>query len=233
MPEAVVLIVPGSASSPSFVERAFAPVIGGRPVRPVSHPSGQAEAVSELVANELRARTVAAVVGVSLGAHAAAIAAAATGWSGGALVLAMPAWTGPAGPVAAATAAAADQIEQRGLTAELSRLQRDYGDDWVTQELVAAWSGMAQDRLVAALRGTSTSRGPDLGELSAVAARSAVVALADDPLHPTEVADAWAAAIPQAVVATIARQAPAADREVFGRAALAALGAPHPFTGLR
>lgn len=224
MPEATVLLVPGSASSPSFVERAFAPVIETQAVRAVTHPSGDAEFVAALLADQLRTRPIAAVIGVSLGAHAAIMAAAQTGWTSGFVVAAMPAWTGPPGSVAAATAAAADLIEQRGLAEELARLQRDFGDDWVTQELLAAWSTMAQPDLVAALRGTSASRGPSEAELAAVRAPTALVALADDPLHPAEVAAHWTRAIRRSAQATVRRQAPGADRTAFGLAALEALG---------
>ena len=50
-----------------------------------------------------------------------------------------------------------------------------------------------------------------------------MVALADDPLHPEAVAHEWAAAIPEAALATVARHAPARDIGVLGLAGRGAL----------
>ena len=52
---------------------------------------------------------------------------------------------------------------------------------------------------------------------------AAVVALADDPLHPAAVAARWAATIPGAALVEVPRDAPRHDRGALGRAAADAL----------
>jgi pimeloyl-ACP methyl ester carboxylesterase len=91
--------------------------------------------------------------------------------------------------------------------------------DWVTAELLAAWPD--RPTLVAELRAAAAAPGPARCELAALTMPSCVLALRDDPLHPLEVARAWAAALPSAQLVELPRQAPAADRSVFGAAVAA------------
>jgi pimeloyl-ACP methyl ester carboxylesterase len=169
------------------------------------------------IAEAAQGHDVVLVAGISLGAHAA-VRWAATGGRPGALLLAMPAWTGEPGPVAGLTASSADEIEQRGRDAVLADISAAAPDDWVGEELRRGWSTFADDELVAALRSAAASPGPTLVELAAIGVPSAVVALRDDPLHPERVAHRWAGAIPGAQLVALGRQAPLADRGALGRA---------------
>jgi hypothetical protein len=166
------------------------------------------------------------VAGISLGAHAVA------SWASHIrtmidLVLVMPAWTGAPDAVAAATAAAADEIERLGVRAVLDRLRADpaTSGDWVLDELGRGWATYDDAALVASLREAGSSPAPTFDELHAVRARTAVVALADDPLHPDRVARAWAGAITCAAIRVVPRTAPATDRGALGRAGAEALEA--------
>jgi pimeloyl-ACP methyl ester carboxylesterase len=224
------LLVPGSASTGDFVARAFAPLLTDvTDLITVADRTGRAAAISgalERAAADVRSRgeQLAAVIGVSIGAHAAALWASGhpKPTDPGLLVLAMPAWTGPPGPTAAFTMAAVERIASRGIAAELADLQRDFGGDWVVTELVAAWSSADESDLLASLSGTATSPAPTLAELAAIRAPTVVLALADDPMHPVEVARTWSTAIPGAALAQVGRFEPARDVGVFGRRTLAA-----------
>lgn len=227
LPEPTAILLPGSAASPDFVLRAFSPLLSNLAV--VAPPVG-ALGDSEEYARWLASRAaqlgdaLRLVIGVSVGAHGAAI------WAGSPqvqqdaavrncrLVLCMPAWSGPAGELAQYTELAADQIEKRGRGSELARLQQDYGDDWVVAELGEAWQRLPTPTLCRSLRATAHSRGPTEAELANIKLPTAVVALLDDPLHPLPVAQYWQHHISDSTLVTVPRHAPATDRSVFGQA---------------
>jgi len=136
------------------------------------------------------------------------------------LLLALPAWTGQPGTVAAATAASADLVERLGTAGALATAGTAV--KWVAAELAAAWPAYGA-RLAASLRAAAASSGPTLAELAAIAVPVGVVTFADDPLHPATVAREWAAALPRAAVRELPLGAPATDRSTLGIATLAAL----------
>jgi hypothetical protein len=138
------------------------------------------------------------------------------------LVLALPAWTGAPGVVAAATAASADLVERLGTAAALAAAGTAVG--WVAAELVAAWPAYG-DGLAAGLRAAAAAPGPTVAELAALPVPAGLVTFADDPLHPAAVAHEWAAAMPRAAVRELPLVAPAADRSILATTALAALAA--------
>lgn len=229
------LVLPGSASSVDFVVRAFAPVLGTASIVAVPTDSGDAAAIAADLARERRhvpagARVL--VVGVSLGAHAAALWAAdlsgsSTGGPGAdRLVLALPAWTGTPDKVAALSAAAADQVLAHGLDHHLRRLAEQFPDDWVAQEVTAAWRGRRTSDVARTLRATSASTAPTIAGLRDIRVPTTVVALAGDPMHPEEVARTWAASIPHARLAVVGRDDPGTDVAVLGRAVIAASEGP-------
>ena len=246
-----VALLPGSGSTGDFMARAFAPVIDSRSAVVVTHASGDARAIAAQLGatyDECAARgtPITCVIGVSIGAHAA-------GWWASTrpskpthptatdhashrqpleLVLAMPAWTGAPDDIAATTAYAAERLATQGVAAELDLLHTQFPDDWVVTELDTAWRTRDPSQLVCSLRGTATSVSPTLDDLAHISIPTCVVALADDPLHPADVARTWAAAIPDATLTTVARAAPAADRAAFGNAVLAAW-AQRPVTEFR
>jgi pimeloyl-ACP methyl ester carboxylesterase len=233
------LIAHGAGSSGEFVRRAFGPPLleagwrlasydlrGHGASSPVTDPDrlGLAEHVADL-------RAVAQVVGatllggVSMGAHAAVLAAVlAAAQPGGApdpvgLLLALPAWTGAPEAVAAANALQAAELSAAGLPVVLERICRDH-PGWVADELAESWPRHDPASFVAVLTALARSTAPTPDELRSVPVPVGLVALADDPMHPAAVAAYWAEAIPAARLVRIPFDAPAADRAVLGRAAL-------------
>jgi hypothetical protein len=220
----------GAGSRPAVARDLLAPAcLGTAAVDSVDARDGVervADRIHEACVSAARAgRPVSLVGGISLGAHAAArwaLEQQSLEQVGPvpALLLVMPAWAGEPGPVAAMTAATADEIEREGSAAVLDRLRRDpaLAGDWVLRELERSWADGDDAGLVRALRLAASSPAPSLDELARVKADVvAVVALADDPLHPEDVARQWADAIPGALLATVPRHAPAAEPGVLGR----------------
>ena len=230
----VAVLLPGTASTGDFVRRAFGPaltafgigVVSGDPPRSGTVPERLA-ALDEAVH---RFRPV-LVGGVSIGAHLAVRWAAARQrdqWSDShrpdGLLLAMPAWTGAPGAIAAASGAAAVEVERDGVPATLRRIQSGAGAwpdaRWVIDELAAAWPAYTAPELAATLRATADSAGPSARELASVPLPCGVAALGDDPLHPVGVARTWAAALPAAGLVETRHAVVGADRASLGRAAL-------------
>lgn len=219
-----MLLAHGAGSSPDVVRRLLAPCLPDDAVVVVPLLVGGAEDSARVLADLAAGREVVLGAGISMGAHALALLAARTGstWP---LVAAMPAWTGAPGDVAAATAVAADELERVGRAAVLDALASDplTRDDWVREELAAGWSAYDDAALVAALRAGASSAAPTAPDLATLRSPTAVVALADDPLHPASVAAEWARSAPVAALRTVARHAPRDDRSALGRAAADAL----------
>lgn len=226
----VALLLHGAGTAPGSALRLLADAVpSGQECIALPHDGdvGHAVAAIERTAYDdaLALRTAG---GISVGAHAvAAWAARATPGLADPpdLVLAMPAWTGAPDPVAALTRASADEIEAGGVDAVLDRLLAEAGGDWVVDELVLSWRGRDAVDLARALRAAAASAAPTADDLARIRARTVVVALADDPLHPVAVAEEWAGAIPGARLAVVAREAPGLHRGALGAAAREVLDA--------
>lgn len=225
------LVLPGSASSVDFLRRAFAPILGTAVIVPVPTDAGDADAIADdlrraRLAVPLGARVL--VVGVSLGAHAAALWAAdlprrpAKAGHADHLVLSLPAWTGPPDAVAALSAAAADQLTDGGLEAHLQRLEEEFPGDWVADEVTRAWRGRSTAEVARTLRATAVSAAPTTAQLRRIQLPTTVLALAGDPMHPESVARTWAASIPCCRLAVVGRHEPGVDVSVLGHAVAAA-----------
>ncbi|MCP2260750.1 Lysophospholipase, alpha-beta hydrolase superfamily [Streptoalloteichus tenebrarius] len=228
----VAVLVPGTGSDAEFVRRAFAGPLAALGFRLVAvSPRPGPRLVDEHLAALDRAALAAGhpvvVGGVSLGAHLAAEWAARNPGSCAGLLLAMPGWTGPAGegddaaPAALAALASAGSVDRLGLEAAL-RAATDGVPDWLAEELDRSWrwhgTGLADS-----LRAAARHPAPDVGTLRRITAPAAVVCCVDDPVHPREVAERWAAALPNAERESITLDALGADRESLGRAAVLAL----------
>jgi pimeloyl-ACP methyl ester carboxylesterase len=215
----VAVLLHGAGSCPETAVRLLGGAVpSGAQVRA---PAWQGSVHDALTALEQALGSDEAVLvgGVSLGAHAAALAAARSG-SRSPLLLVMPAWTGAPGPVALATAAAADDVERRGSAGVLAALAQDpaMADDWVLDELARGWARYDDQSLVLSLRAAASSPAPSRDELRRICAPTAVVALDDDPLHPLDVAQEWADAVPGARLTVVGRHEPHLDRGALGKA---------------
>jgi pimeloyl-ACP methyl ester carboxylesterase len=227
------VVLPGSGSSVEFVTRAFGPPLAAAGYELHALPPGDS-----LPAAVARYRP-ALLGGVSLGAHLVARWAAGRGavshgrtvpadgtpvaaGSVVGLLLALPAWTGAPGAVAAASAYAAGRVESRGTRG--ARAEASAGaEPWVAAELAAAWPGYG-DGLAGTLRAAAATPGPTEDELRRIGVPAGILAFTDDPLHPLAVAERWAALIPRAALSTLALADPAPDRAILGATVLAALG---------
>ncbi len=235
----IALLAHGAGSAPATALRLLGTAVDSG-VSPVAIDArGTVEDVVTRLAAAAAGHDVALAAGLSFGAHAVAH------WSiqGGraeTLLLVMPAWTGPPGPLALLTSLTAADIETRGRDAVLAAIaavtsvprdpvsggsmsEDSLSDDWVLEELRDGWSTYTDAELAAALRSAAASPAPTLEELARLTPLVGVVALADDPLHPEEVARDWARSIARAEVERVERREPAADRGALGRAGRAAL----------
>lgn len=218
----LLILAHGAGSSADFLGRAFPPAACGMATEYLDNRTGEVTDITgQLLAAARRARSVGlspVLGGVSIGAHAAARAGltAAPGLVEG-LVLVMPAWHGPCAPDGP-TALAAAQVAEAGAEGVLRQLLEDplLAGDWVVEELHRAW--LRRPTLAAELAAAARGSAPLPSDLARLRTPTLVIALAEDPVHPLQVADAWAEAIPGARLDIITRQAPTADRAVFGRA---------------
>ncbi|MEU5696965.1 alpha/beta hydrolase [Actinosynnema sp. NPDC020468] len=209
------VLLPGTASDEVFIASVF--------TTPLAHAGVMLEAPpSRSVTARLAALDAAwdgvplLVGGVSLGAHVAASWAVAHPERCAGLLLALPAWTGaphgaPAASAAAASAAAVTGVGVAGALADVT--------GWLGAELRRAWTRYGDD-LVPALTEAATCPAPTLAQLAGLTVPVGVAAFEDDPVHPAEVARAWADALPRSVLRTTTLADLGADRTSLGRAAV-------------
>jgi hypothetical protein len=217
----VALVLHGSGSTAPFALRALGPGLRAAGYRPegLDLRTGDVEVVEAALEAAWRP-SVRLVAGISLGAHAAVRwAARRSGPALDGLWLVLPAWTGPAGPVAALSADAADEVAAEGLAAAVERVR---GQGWVGRELALAWPVYGEDALIAALRQTARSPGPDGDALAALAEPCGVVGRTGDPFHPADVAARWAELLPRAGLHMLSAGQPDEDVAALGAAALRA-----------
>lgn len=226
-PTPLALLAHGAGSSAEFVLRTLGPVLAERGWSAASWcrtPGASPYDDLLALAGQLRPGLVG---GVSLGAHAAAAWAAATGYTGR-LLLVMPAWTGTPGRVAAASAAAAAEVERDGVTAVVGRVVAA-AHPWAAAAVARDWPRYGTEGLTTELRAAATAPAPTLAELGRIRATTHVIGLAGDPLHPVTVAKEWAAAVPGASLHVVPLP-PAAAPDLAGavRAALWAASGTGP-----
>jgi pimeloyl-ACP methyl ester carboxylesterase len=162
------------------------------------------------------------VGGTSLGAHVAA-AYAASGAPVDALLLAIPGWLGAGTTTALANAAVAGELAATGVAGTLRRIAADPAvPRWVVIELERSWPRHDPESLVAAFRAVANDEAPGRAALAGIDAPAGVVALVDDPAHPFEAAEAYAAALPRAALESLTLAEWGERRSILGDAALAA-----------
>ncbi len=218
----IALLAHGAGSSPATSLRLLSAAVANDVCPVAVEARGSVDDVVRRLHAAAVGNDVVLAAGISFGAHAVA------SWSldGGradSLLLVMPAWTGAPDAVAGLTRATADAIDARGGDAVLAAITAQAPDDWVVRELVEGWATYTDRELAAALRAAGASHAPRRSDLARLAPPVVVVALADDPLHPEAVAREWAAAIPEASLVTVPRDAPAHDIGALGLAGRRAL----------
>ena len=140
------------------------------------------------------------VIGISLGAHAAAR------WASGRdlavrLTFVLPAWTGAPTSAAQATASSASEIGDRGIAETLARLEEQSPGDDIVSLLSMAWSSYSDGQLQTCLEQASRGRAPTMSELRRIQAPVRVVGWYGDMFHPHATALEWTHHIRRARVA--------------------------------
>src|SRR3954452_20304504 len=188
----------GAASSADFVRRAFAAPLAAAGYEVVSWDRRTpVHDAAEEFASLVRDSGATVIGGVSVGAILAVHYALAAGAELTGLLVALPP-AARAGPVELPAAIDVEAAARGSVP-------------WVAAEIRAAWPGYAPDELVAELRSAASAAPPTESDLARVGVPTGVVALADDPVHPVEVAAAWAEAIPVAALDVVQMTEPAAD----------------------
>ncbi|MFI9006179.1 alpha/beta fold hydrolase [Actinosynnema sp. NPDC053489] len=217
MKSSSAVLLPGTASDEVFVASVFARPLAAAGFALVAPASRDVR--GHLAALDAAwAGTPLVVGGVSLGAHVAAAWAVRHPERCAGLLVALPAWLGPAegAPAAAAALASASAVAEGGVDGALTGV-----DGWLGEELRRAWPRYGA-RLADVLREAAGTPAPTPAELAGLAAPVGIAACTDDPVHPFEVAREWVAALPRAALRTTTLAALGADRESLGRAALTA-----------
>ena len=207
------VVAHGAGSSADFVRRAFAAPLAevGYDVVSWDRRTPVESAAGEFA--DLVARSSATLVGgVSVGAILAIGYAIAHPQLDGMLV-ALP----PPPPSTSET----DADSPGDLAEFIGRATRD-AVPWVADEIRAAWPAYGLDGLLRELRSAAVANPPAAEELAACQPPVGVVALADDPVHPAAVAEAWRQAMPHAALETVQLHEPAAGVSVIGAAAVRA-----------
>jgi pimeloyl-ACP methyl ester carboxylesterase len=216
--------MPGTGSDDVFVRSVFATALDavGVPIITPAPKPGSDLVSAHLAALDRHSEDGPVLVGgISLGAHLAVEWALRNPGRCAGVLLALPAWTGvPNGaPAALSATASADLVRSLGLAGAVDAATADV-PDWLATELRRAWTGYGDglaDSLDAAIRPSPTA-----GELAALDVPAGVAGLLDDPIHPVEVARAWASALPRAALCTTRLAILGADPAALGRAAVLA-----------
>ncbi len=167
------------------------------------------------------------VGGVSAGGHAAVAAVARGVVAVERVVAALPAWTGRAVPGEGPHAAVAAEVAEHGVAGMVARLREEPGiEPWLRRVLVRDLAAGDTPSVEAALLALDGGLAPTLAEVRSVDVPFGVVGWPDDPGHPLEVAQQWAAAAPHGELVTTTIGATTDDQFALGDAMLAALGTP-------
>jgi pimeloyl-ACP methyl ester carboxylesterase len=223
------VIAHGAGSTADFVQRAFGGPLAAIGYELVSWDRRVAVSAAADELGALVARTKATVVGgISVGAILAtrfALSPAGAALNG--LLVALPP---PPGQPAPADSEDPGQVPDiQNLVDEVCRT----AVPWVAQEIRSSWLTYEPADLIRELRTASTAMPPTQDALSRCRIPTGIVALADDPVHPVEVATMWAQAIPHAAVETVHLYEPGDDVSVLGAAAVHAWQRAQSVTGSR
>ncbi len=229
-----IVVAHGVASSPTFIRESFLPAAteaGFRLVTydlrghgnstPVTDPAGHALALHvvdlAMVVDAVAARHVA---GVSLGAHA--LGMYLSGSSGiAAAAICFPAWLGSAHRGEGVHALIAERVRSEGVPAMIEAMERDTDMlPWLRETLVRDWRSHPPESVAGALLSLDGGLAPDADDLALVSTPTVVVGWPDDPGHPFEAAQAWAAALPHGRMVELALTDMVPSRRALGDAAI-------------
>ena len=144
------------------------------------------------------------IIGVSLGAHAAARWASDRD-EGPALTCVLPAWIGAAGRTALATADAARGIRESGIAVTLATMATATSHRDIAELLAMAWSNYTDEQLHTCLDNAARGRAPTDDELAAIRLPVTITGWYGDAFHPSSTACAWSRRVPGARIGLAAR----------------------------
>ncbi|EON34346.1 alpha/beta hydrolase-like protein [Gordonia terrae C-6] len=221
-PPTALVVIPGTGSDADHVTRAFGGTAADLGIELIA-----LEPTTSLIDGHLRGLDRAArahrsivVGGVSIGAAIALDWALRDGGRRCAGVLAaLPAWSGDArtAPAAASAVATAEALERDGLETTIAAMAGS-SPDWLATELSRSWRRL-HPGLVAMLREAAGYRAPVGAEIAGLAVPLAIVAAADDPVHPITVAREWHAAAPRSALVEVGLDDWGRDPGLLGAAA--------------
>lgn len=228
-----LVVAHGAGSSSRFVVEAFGAAVSGAGLRLVAPdlaghggtpPLRDAAAhtldrhATDLARVAAEAGDVLAVGGVSLGAHAAARTLATRTVRARALVAVLPSWLGRGAIGTGPHAAIAAEVRRDGVAALVRRVGADASlPPWLRGVLSRDLGAQDPASLAAALLAVEGGDAPTEEELARVDVPTLVAWWADDPGHPSDVADAWARA-------TGAGARVRLDRDAIEREGVASIG---------
>lgn len=221
---AVVVALPGTGSDAHFARRAFEPACTARGLELIAvDPEPGA-----VIAGYLAALDTAAARGPVLAAGISLGAAVAVEWAGrraagevAGVIAALPAWTGsdtahcPATLSASVTAA---QLRAEGLEPVVTRM-RASSPRWLAEALTRSWRSQWPG-LPGALEEAAQYKWPEASLFDTLPVPLAVIAAADDPVHPVAVGREWARRAPRSMITEITLDELGADPAVVGRLGL-------------
>ncbi len=226
IPPTTAVVLPGTGSDEVFVRRVFEGPLRALGIPLIAPPPPTGDRLAEGYLAELdrlageRGRLL--VGGISFGAHLSAEWAVRNPGRCTGLLAALPAWNGEPGQAPASLAAklSADLVAENGVDGALAK-SSDGVPEWLSDELGRAWRRHGTG-LAASLRTAATRSAPELDDLRRLEVPAGIGACLDDPIHPAEIATAWAAALPHAEVGESTLTALGKDRESLGRATVLA-----------
>ena len=229
-----LVAMPGAGSDGDYAARAAGPLADALGVPLIAVDPGPSGIVATYLAalDDAATRGPVIAAGISIGACVAVHWAASRPGSCAAVVAMSPPWLpgGEDGASPAATAArmTVAEIDRGGLAAATTTM-RASSPAWLADELGRSWAAIG-DLLAPHLREAASTTLPhpdDLLRLAGLRIPTAVVSVADDAVHPAQVACAWADVLGVTPV-SVAFDSWAADPGSLGRAALVAVGRATP-----
>ncbi|MFU8839385.1 MAG: alpha/beta fold hydrolase [Nitriliruptoraceae bacterium] len=166
------------------------------------------------------------VGGISLGAHAA-VRAVADGARGASVLACLPAWTGRAIPGDGPHAAIAARLATDGVAGHLAAIAADAAlPDWLRRTLLADQPRHDPASLAAVLTSLDGGLAPTIEEVASLSVPLAVVGWPDDPGHPLEVAERWAASAARGALVVASMTAMVTGTDHLGSCAVEAVSGP-------
>jgi pimeloyl-ACP methyl ester carboxylesterase len=221
------VMLPGTGSDDDYITRAFSRPLCDAGAQVLAAPPQPNRLIDSYLTalDDAASQGPIAVGGVSIGAAVAAVWALEHPDRAVAVLAALPAWTGPPGDAPAAIAArhSAQQLRHDGLAATTMQM-RASSPPWLADELTRSWRSQ-WPQLPDAMEEAATYVAPTRAQLRQLSVPMGVAAATDDPIHPLEVGQEWAAAAPHAVLRTVTLDQIGADPAALGAACVAALEA--------